>query len=267
MPLDNPADPRHPDTWPFPAWDLQSAVGYVPLLTTLGCPFRCSYCAAGFLNPEWMRRSPAAVLEEIEFWHREHGVADFVFYDDALLVDAPRHAVPLFEGLIRKSLGVRLHTPNAVHIREITGPVAALMFAAGVKTLRLGLETAGFDEREELDAKVTARQFERAVACLRRAGFDRSQVGAYLLFGLPGQSLSSLAESIQAVRRSGITPIPAYYTPIPHTALWPSAVAASRYDLEKDPLFSNNAILPCRQEAFSWDTLQRIRDLVSGRGP
>ena len=267
MSLINPADPHQPDTWPYPALDLQGTVGYVPLLTTIGCPFRCSYCAAGFLNPEWMRRSPDAVLEEIQFWHRDYGVADFVFYDDALLVDAERHAVPLFEGVIRKGLDIRFHVPNALHIREISARIASLMFAAGVKTVRLGLETAGFDERGALDAKVTAHQFTQAVACLRAAGFDRGQVGAYLLFGLPGQDLSSLAESIQAVHRSGITPIPAYYTPIPHTALWPAAVAASRYDLENDPLLSNNAILPCRQEPFTWDTLQQIRDLTVAPKP
>jgi radical SAM superfamily enzyme YgiQ (UPF0313 family) len=265
--LSSAADTSQPDSWPFPAFDLQSAVGYVPLLTTIGCPFGCSYCAAGFLNPTWMRRSPESVLDEIEFWCRDHGVTDFVFYDDALLVDAERHAMPLFEGVIRKKLGVRFHTPNAVHISEINTKVADLMFAAGFKTLRIGLETAGFETRGRLDAKVTAHQFAQAVDCLRTAGFGRSHIGAYLLFGLPGQRLSDLAASIRAVHRAGITPIPAYYTPIPHTALWPSAVAASRYDLEKDPLFCNNAILPCRQAPFSWNTLRQIRELVRGGTP
>ena len=50
---------------PYPAFDLQREIGYIPLLTTIGCPFRCAYCAAGFLNPQWMRRSPEGVLEEI----------------------------------------------------------------------------------------------------------------------------------------------------------------------------------------------------------
>jgi radical SAM superfamily enzyme YgiQ (UPF0313 family) len=229
------------------------------LLTTIGCPFRCAYCAAGFLNPQWMRRSPQGVLEEIGFWHRTTGVVDFVFYDDALLVDSREHVLPLLEGVVREGLDIRFHTPNAVHLREIDPETAGLMFAAGFRTLRLGLESAVFDTAERFDVKVTAEEFRRAVRCLLKAGFDRRQVGAYLLFGLPGQSLPALEESIREVHRCGITPIPAYYTPIPHTALWQSAVAASRYDLEQDPLFCNNAVFPCLEQPFSWQMMHKIR--------
>ena len=69
--------------------------------------------------------------------------------------------------------------------------------------------------------------------------------------GLPGQCLSDIEASISVVAKSGITPIPTYYTPMPHTALWPAAVASSRYDLESDPVFTNNALLPCTKAPFS----------------
>ena len=32
-------------------------------------------------------REPLAVAAEIKYWHDRHGVHDFVFYDDALLID------------------------------------------------------------------------------------------------------------------------------------------------------------------------------------
>ena len=250
------------DSYPYPALDLQSIINYVPLLTSRGCPFRCAYCASSHLNPGRMLRSAESVVEEINYWHSIYGVIDFVLYDDAFLVDAEDHAIPIMEKIITEGLQVRFHTPNALHIRGITRRTAGLMFRAGFKTLRLGLETTEFDRRKEIDTKVTEDEFRRVAECLKKAGFHKDQVGAYLLAGLPGQSLDSIGHSIQSAKKNGITPIPAYYSPIPHTALWDKAVAASRYDLQSDPIFTNNAILPCRREPFSWEMISHLKALA-----
>lgn len=249
------------DTYPYPAYDLQCRISYLPLLTSRGCPFSCAYCASHLLQPDRRLRKPAAILEEIGYWQKAYQVINFVFYDDALLVDPEKHMLPILEEIIRAGLKINFHTPNAVHVRGITRKIARLMFAAGFKTLRLGLETTEFDSRREVDRKVTAEEFLQAVAHLKAAGFRKEQIGAYLLVGLPGQDFHAVEESIQTVREAGITPVPAYYSPIPHTSLWSKAVAASRYDLDKDPVFSNNAILPCRSEAFSWATISRLKQM------
>ena len=256
-------DPAVLDTYPYPAFHLQRKTIYIPLLTSKGCPFACKYCAAHFLNPKRMARNSESVVEEIKYWHEKYRVEDFVFYDDALLVDAEKHAVPMFESIIKAGLKVRFHTPNAVHVREISRQTARLMFQAGFKTVRLGLETAAFNMRNELDVKVTAAEFERAVTYLKEAGFKKKLIGAYLLTGLPGQEMRSIEDSIKTVRQNQVTPILAHYSPIPHTALWSSAVASSRYDLESDPVFTNNAIFPCRDERFSWQTISHLKKLAA----
>ena len=250
------------DALPYPAFDLQHRFGYIPLLTTYGCPFDCAYCASRFLAAEMHRRSPEDVVEEIGYWQDRHGIMDFVFYDDALLVDTRRHANLILEGVIRSGRKLFFHTPNAVHIREIDAETARLMYRAGFHTLRLGLETTAFDSRDELDHKVTAEEFHRAVAHLKAAGFDASQIGAYLLAGLPGQSVASVEHSIRVVKSAGITPVLAHFTPIPHTRMWAAAVANSRYDLAADPIYCNNAIFPCHGEEFSWQTLSRLKRLA-----
>ncbi len=249
-------------SWPYPGFSLQNRINYIPLLTARGCPFDCAYCASHFLEPRLQRRPVQAVIDEIVFWHHRHGVADFAFYDDALLWDAANSAVPLLEGIVDLGSKLFFHTPNAVHIRAITADIARLMKRAGFHSLRLGLETTAFESRAGMDRKVTAAEFLRAVGHLRSAGFDRRHIGAYLLFGLPGQSISAVESSIRVVKESGITPILAYYTPIPRTKMWPQAVAASRYDLEADPIYTNNAILPCMPEEFSWQTLSRLKQLA-----
>ena len=256
-------NPQEPDTYPYPALDLQRQINYVPLLTSRGCPFKCAYCASHFLSPDRMWRSPNSVVEEVKYWHQTHQTSDFVLYDDAFLVHAERHAIPVLERIIQANMRLRFHTPNALHIRGINAETAHLLFKAGFKTLRLGLETAEFDHRANIDQKVTEYDFIRAAGFLKEAGFNRKQIGAYLLMGLPHQELAAVERSIQVVRKTGITPILAYYSPIPHTAMWPKAVAASRYELEADPIFTNNSIIPCQSETFNWETVSALKELAS----
>ena len=53
----HPAGQRHRaeldelDAQPYPAFDLQRRLPYMPLLTARGCPFDCAYCAARLLEP------------------------------------------------------------------------------------------------------------------------------------------------------------------------------------------------------------------------
>lgn len=251
-----------PATEPVVAWDLRRQVNYLPVLTSLGCPFDCAYCASQFLQPRFRKRQPEAVIDEILYWHRQTGVRDIVFYDDAFLVEAPSHAVPILEGIIRAGLPLRFHTPNALHIRGLDAGMARLLARAGFVTIRLGLETAARRTSPAFDRKVDLDDVVAAAQNLRRAGFTPREVGAYLLIGLPGEPIENAADSIRFVKAQGIRPILAYYTPIPHTRLWPEALATSRYDLAADPVFCNNAILPCAPESFSWQRLRRLKDMT-----
>jgi hypothetical protein len=257
-------DPGDMNTWPLPVFDLEDRLTAIPLLTSMGCPFRCDYCASGFLNPRHMRRNPDLVKEEIKYWHQEHGVMDFAFYDDALLFNPETHIILLLKEIIDSGIRIRFHTPNALHVREISPEIARLMFLAGFQTIRLGLETARFSEGERVfDQKVRGNEFIRAVNNLKNAGFKGNQIGAYLLAGLPEEPEAMLETSIETVRSMGILPVLAHYTPIPHTQLWEKAALASRYDIKSDPVWTNNAVCPCQKEPFSWEKISGLKRLAS----
>jgi radical SAM superfamily enzyme YgiQ (UPF0313 family) len=257
-------DPDELDSYPYPAFDLQRRIPYVPLLTGRGCPYRCAYCAADLLQPHRLRRSPGSIVAEIAHWHRGWGVTDFALYDDAFLADVPGHAAPVLEAIHDAGMPIRLHTPNALHVRGITAESARLLFRAGVAAVRLGLETADFQARDRLDCKVGPDEFEGACDCLRAAGFGPERIGAYLLVGLPGQSAEPIRRAIDLVQAAGAVPILTYYSPIPGTRLWPDAVRAARYDLPADPLFTNPSVLPCRPE-FDWEWIDALRRYVNHR--
>lgn len=234
--------------FPYPAFDLLHGLDCVCLQTSSGCPFECRYCASRFLNPGFSRRDPLEVFEEIRFWQEKHGIADFAFYDDALLVGFESHLGVVLEQVVKMKRPVRFHTPNALHVRGISPSVARLLFKSGFKTIRLGFETSDMDLHRNLDRKVSPGEFERAVNTLAAEGFDRRNIGAYVLAGLPGQSVESVAQSVADVARTGAAPYLAEYSPIPHTPLWEEAVSCSEYDLGSEPLFHNNTLLPCWNE-------------------
>jgi radical SAM superfamily enzyme YgiQ (UPF0313 family) len=191
------------------------------------------------------------VFKEILYWNKAFGIKDFAFYDDALLISAETHIRVLLENISRLNLGLRFHTPNAVHAREITMELAMLMRIAGFKTMRLGLETSDFELRKGLDQKMAEGDFERAVENLRMAGFSSSEIGAYIMVGLPDQSVASVIDSIRFVAEAGALPYLSEYSPIPHTALWEQAVRHSIFDIAAEPLYQNNTLIPC------WDDKRR----------
>jgi radical SAM superfamily enzyme YgiQ (UPF0313 family) len=205
------------------------------------------------LSPGFSRRDPLEVFEEIVYWHQRQGVRDFAFYDDALLFEAEIHIAPFLEHVIRRGLQVRFHTPNALHVREISAEIAELLRRAGFHTIRLGFETSDMALHEELGQKVSGGEFERAVKNLGNAGFDKKATGAYILAGLPDQSVESVIDTIRHVGAAGVTPHLAEYSPLPHTPMWSKAVRSSGYDIASEPLFHNNTLLPC------WSDSQRKR--------
>jgi radical SAM superfamily enzyme YgiQ (UPF0313 family) len=258
----NPAPPvpSDLDSLPYPALKLAPSPTFIPLLTSRGCPFSCDYCASRLLAPHYQRRSPQAVVEELLYWQGRLHLSEVAFYDDALLVDAENHLLVILEELARQSARFRFHTPNGLHARFITPEVAHWLKRASFATLRLGVETAA-PGGHRLDQKLQEGELETALKYLQEAGFSRREIGVYLLLGLPNQEDQEVAASIRRVRELGATPVLALYSPIPGTALWPEALAASPYDLENEPLYHNNSLFPC-WPTFSWDRYTHLKRLV-----
>jgi radical SAM superfamily enzyme YgiQ (UPF0313 family) len=259
----SPNPPTHiePNSLPWPAFDLLQPLDYVCTTTSRGCPFRCPYCASPLLHPEFVRREPNQVADELTHWYEIYGVVDVAFYDDALLLNANQHVLPLLAEVRRRNLPLQFHTPNGVHIRGLNAEVCEALFTSGFKTLRLGLETGDDQRQQQLGAKVKPGAFADAMANLTRAGFAPDQIGVYLLCGLPGQDSAEVAQSIRMVRDHGARPYLTEYSPIPGTRFWLEALRSSPFDLASEPLYHNNSLLPYQSESFGLEELQRLKEL------
>lgn len=229
------------DQWPEPAWHLYTTLPTATIMTTRGCPMRCTVCASRLLFDGFERRDPLRASRAIlELAGR--GVEDCAFVDDALLIDADRYAACLFEDLARNRSTLRLHTPNGLHVREITPSLARLMKRAGVATVRLSLESSSDERIDDFSGKVSREEFRRAAAALFDAGYAPRDLGAYVIAGLPGQKLDEVEDTIAFAHSCRVPVRPALFSPVPGTAEFVRAVAAGMIAFGSDPLLHNNTL-------------------------
>lgn len=249
-----------------PALDLLTRVRFLPVLTSRGCPFTCAYCASRKLIPRHVRRGPGDVLREIEQAWLRYGFTDVALYDDAFLVNAESHALPLLESVAERIPGLKWHSPNGLHASAVTPTVARAMHRAGFETIRLGLESSSDQFHVQTGGKTTKQEFLTAVCNLRDAGFTTAQIGVYLLVGLPGQSGRQIEDDVELVMRAGATPKLAEYSPIPGTSMWRTACQVRKYPIAEEPLYHNCTLLPAAEPEVDWTFLQRCRRRIRQNG-
>jgi radical SAM superfamily enzyme YgiQ (UPF0313 family) len=249
----------------YPAFDLYPQLDYICISTSKGCPFGCTYCASPFLAKGFSRRDPFKVADEIDYWTSKYNVNNIAFYDDALLVDPSKHFVPIMKEVISRGIHCNFHAPNAMHVREIDEEIAVLLFQSGFRTVRLGFETSNEATQIETGGKVGNQELCQAIKNLKRAGYSAEEIGVYLMVGLPGQRVGEAENGIAFVKETGATPMLVEYSPIPHTPLFEKAKKMSPFDLENEPLFHNNSILPCQWDGFTMADYRRLKERLRGR--
>lgn len=246
------------DPIPFYRMNLYDHYSFSPILSSVGCPYRCSYCASGLLSPRFSKRPVDDVLREITELYGI-GVRDFAFYDDALLTGAEDHIKPLLKGLIRSGIDANFHTPNGLHARFIDDELAYLMKRVNFRTIRLSLETVNPVRQSESGGKVNNEDVVRAVSNLKRAGFSRNEIGVYLMYGLPDQTIEEVIDGIEFLKGLGVRINLTEFSPIRGTQTWNDLINNGVIRDDIDPLLTNNTVFSLLYSNLNHDDIQRIK--------
>lgn len=232
---------------------------YACLLTSRGCPFSCSYCASRFLHPDFIQLPAENLIEEIEFYYYNLKITNFVFYDDALLVNFDNHLKKILLKL--KNIKANFYTPNGLHAKFINEEVARIFFEMGFKSIFMGLETIIEKRQAETGNKVNNNQLIKAVKNLQKAGFTEKEIGVYILIGLPGQTVKEAVETIEFVKNNSATPFINGFSPIPNTPDWEKANSGLIHNPEADPVLHNNSLFPYNSKAFTPEIFNELKQI------
>jgi radical SAM superfamily enzyme YgiQ (UPF0313 family) len=248
------------DEIPYPAWHLTGEEKYRVIMTSRGCPYRCTFCASDILNAERFNlRKPEEVIQEIETYYNSN-ITNIVFYDDALLIRHKHHLEPILHAVLSRNIKVSFHTPNGLNAREVDEPLAELMFQASFHTIRLSLESVNPEiQKVQSNNKVTNRLFVNAIQNLYRAGYGPGDIECYLILGLPGQTPKDVRESLSFVHDLGVIARLAVFSPIPGTAEAEAARQIIGDAFLHEPLLQNHSTFPLKDDSMSEEELQSLK--------
>jgi len=236
-----------PDLTLVPAYHLYgSHLKHAAFLTGWGCPYNCTYCATPLMYSKLVRKTPTQAAGELARILSVTQALDIAFYDDALLVHRENHFRPLLREMMMLGIRTRFHLPNAVHPRWLDDALCHEMKKAGFTTIRLGFESMGKGFLKRSSHKVSRDAIEKGVKALFNAGYTCEQVGAYILFGVPGLEVGTTLADIAYAHSLGVKIYLACYSPIPGT---PDYERSTRLwaDLDREPLLHNNTLTMIRQ--------------------
>jgi radical SAM superfamily enzyme YgiQ (UPF0313 family) len=193
------------DSLPFPRWELLPHERYVipksstsgrmrflPMLTSRGCPYGCSYCPYPVgQGLKWRYRSAGNVAEEMERLVRDFGVEHIVFRDPMFSLKQDR-VVALCDEIAKRGIEVSWRCETRVDcLDEAT---IRAMAKAGCTGINFGVESTDPDIQAGVHRKpITTDEFIHKVELCRRHDI---KTFAFFIVGLPGDTLETILNTI-----------------------------------------------------------------------
>ncbi len=225
-----------------PAYDLYGyKLKHFALFSSIGCPFRCSYCASHIMYEKFEQMLPGTFVRIFGEARKFANSGEFAFYDDALLINSARHIKPILSLVEKYSCSLNIHLPNAIHPKYIDRELAILFKESGVKTIRLGFESIDEKLIKKSSNKITISDIVRGVGFLKDVGYTHNEIGAYVLFGVPGTKLDEVIKSAKFINSLGVKIFISNFSPIPFTRDYYEHLKDFPI-LGKDPVFQNNTL-------------------------
>jgi len=172
---------------------------YVPAIgieTKRGCPFHCAYCVYPSLQGKKLRcRPPRDVVDELEFLHKEYGIARFHFTDPIL-----NYPVNQFEDISLEIIRRKLKLKWDGFIREdnFNEKNATLFEKAGCECFSFSPDGLCQESLDVLDKRLTESDILKAAKIAARTDV----VSVYhFMVNVPGETKESCDKGIRFLER------------------------------------------------------------------
>ncbi len=157
------------------------------IITSRGCPNRCSFCSMG--GSLFRVRTPGNVADEIEYFVDRFSVQAVHFFDSTFAA-SPKHCSSIANEILKRkmdikwSCGLRADTPL---------DLLPLMKEAGLVSFTLGIETGSPDVLKSICKEITLEQTEEIIARAEQLGI---RVSPFFMLSHPGETFDNALETI-----------------------------------------------------------------------
>lgn len=231
----------------FELFDLDHIVrvkkGWMGMLTSRGCPYKCTYCfnkeivdrymedGGAKKAKEYLRHFPLdRVIREIrELKERHPGITTLIFDDDLFTLN--RQYVAEFAKAYKEA-GIGLPYVVNAHVQQFNSDMARQLKESGCMIVKYGLESGSSEIRSKVLWRfMTNDQIERAFAAAHEQDLHTS---AFVMFGLPFETRDHIFETIELCARVKMGRFRwAVFFPFPGTAGYRIADENDLIDREK----------------------------------
>jgi radical SAM superfamily enzyme YgiQ (UPF0313 family) len=235
------------DRVPFPAFGLFNIERYTNLqpltdgldrraraftiVTSRGCPYKCTYCSKPITGNSWRARSVENVLAEWRMLVEDFHATEIGITDDIWNLDLPR-AKALCRGLIEMGLNkVPWITVHGMKVNHTDAELFQLMKAAGCKRVGFGVESG--DEKILRNVVRKGQTLEQVRGAFRNAKAARLQTMGFFIYGMPGESEETMEKTTRLALE--LDPDLANFmmaTPYPGTELWHTVESGGKLYIE-----------------------------------
>jgi anaerobic magnesium-protoporphyrin IX monomethyl ester cyclase len=173
---------------------------FIPLVTSRGCPFKCTYCHDIF-DKSIQYRSPEAVVNEIEYLIKVYGIREFHIVDDVFNVNMKRAKIVL-DAIIKRNLNIHISFPNGLRADFFDDELIDKMQRAGVYRMALGIESGSQRIQDmikkDLDINIIYDVVEKLTS-------SRMSVHGFFMLGFPSETREEMKETIDFACDLGLT--------------------------------------------------------------
>lgn len=227
--------PANLDALPMPAWENFPLKGYwtagfahapvsgrkfLPILTSRGCPYRCTFCIAPEVNPKWRGRSAKHVVDEMEHFYRTLGITDYHVSDlDPTVSD--KRTREICQELIKRDLPLTWKLAQGTKIETIKSEeTLELMAKAGCVFVSFSPESGS-----KRLLKIMNKPFdhEHALKMAEKMNTLNIRMQAVFIGGVPGEEPADREMSVAYAKKllkAGVDEVSlVVFTPLPGAKL------------------------------------------------
>jgi len=219
------------DALPFPARDRYEwwkyheptyyALPWITMISSRGCPYRCTFCAwpQTMYGHKYRVRSAKNVVDEMEYCIKKYRPGEIFFDDDTFTIGKPR-VMEICREIVQRKRGVIWSCMGRTD--TVDREMLAAMFNAGCRKIKFGVETGSPRIMTEIKKGLDLSKVVGAFDAARSVGME---VHGTFMIGLPGETRDAVKETVELARSIRMDSVQfSIATPFPGTEFYRQCV-------------------------------------------